>query len=195
MTWFWEKELFDAIQSGNIAYELCRPTNIYNMWFVRGMANRISKAMLRCLPILFVASLLPEPYGLTLPKSMVAFVWFLFSLVLGFLVVVAFGMIIYGVTFYTVNPMGIRMVSSSLAEFLSGSVIPLPFLPEGVRRVVELLPFAAMQNVPFRIYCGDISGGDIYQTVLLQGIWLILFVAFGKFIMNHSLKQLVIQGG
>jgi ABC-2 type transport system permease protein len=87
------------------------------------------------------------------------------------------------------------MVSSSLAEFLSGSVIPLPILPEGVRRVVELLPFAAMQNVPFRIYCGDISGGDIYQTVLLQGIWLILFVAFGKFIMNHSLKQLVIQGG
>jgi ABC-2 type transport system permease protein len=195
MTWFWEKELFDAIQSGNIAYELCRPTDIYNMWFVRGMANRASKALLRCIPIIIVAMFLPEPYRLIPPSNYVVSIWFFVSMLLGFLVVVAFGMIIYGLTFYTVNPMGIRMVCISLAEFLAGAIIPLPFLPDKIRGVVELLPFAAMQNAPFRIYSGDISGGDIYKTVLLQVIWLIIFVVLGKFIMNQSLKQLVIQGG
>lgn len=195
MTWFWEKELFDAIQSGNIAYELCRPTDIYNMWFVRGMANRAAKALLRCMPIIVVALFLPKTYGLVLPSNFVVLVWFLFSMLLGFLVVVAFGMIIYGLTFYTVNPMGIRMVSQSLADFLAGGIIPLPFLPDKMREFVELLPFAAMQNAPFRIYSGDISGGDIYKAVLLQAIWLVIFVALGKFIMNKSLKQLVIQGG
>jgi len=195
MTWFWESELFNAIQTGNIAYELCRPTDIYNMWFVRGMANRASKALLRCIPILLLALLLPEPYGLIFPSDFEVFVWFLFSMLLGFLVVVAFGMIIYGITFYTVNPMGIRMVSQSLAEFLAGGIIPLPFLPDKIRGVVELLPFASMQNAPFRIYSGDIAGGDVYKTVLLQVIWLIIFIAIGRFIMNKSLKQLVIQGG
>jgi ABC-2 type transport system permease protein len=71
----------------------------------------------------------------------------------------------------------------------------LPFLPDKIRGVVELLPFAAMQNAPFRIYSGDINGGDIYRTVLLQVMWLIIFVAVGKLIMNKSLRQLVIQGG
>lgn len=195
MTWFWENELFQAIQSGNIAYELCRPTDIYKMWFVRGMANRVSKALLRSIPILAVALLLPKPYNLMLPSNPVILGWFLFSMLLGFLVVVAFGMIIYGITFYTVNPMGIRMVSQSLAEFLAGGIIPLPFLPDKIRAVVELLPFAAMQNAPLRIYSGDINGGDIYKTVLLQVVWLITFITIGKFIMNKSLKQLVIQGG
>jgi ABC-2 type transport system permease protein len=195
MTWFWENELFQAIQSGNIAYELCRPTDIYNMWFVRGMANRASKALLRCIPILAIAFLLPKPYRLILPSNHIVLGWFLFSMLLGFLVVVAFGMIIYAATFYTVNPMGIRMVSQSLAEFLAGGIVPLPFLPDKIRGVVELLPFAAMQNAPFRIYSGDINGGDIYRTVLLQVMWLIIFVAVGKLIMNKSLRQLVIQGG
>jgi ABC-2 type transport system permease protein len=195
MTWFWEKELFEAIQSGNIAYELCRPTDIYNMWFVRGMANRVSKAVLRCIPIIIVALFLPKPYGLVLPSNPIVIVWFFVSMILGFLVVVAFGMIIYGITFYTVNPMGVRMVSQSLAEFLAGGIIPLPFLPDNIRGFVELLPFAAMQNVPFRIYSGDICGSSIYNAVLLQIIWLVVLVGFGKIIMNKSLKQLVIQGG
>lgn len=195
MTWFWEKELFDSIQTGNIAYELCRPTDIYTMWFVRGMANRASKALLRCVPILLMAYLLPKPYGLVLPSDLVLLAWFLFSMLLGFLVVVAFGMIIYGITFYTVNPMGVRMVSQSLAEFLAGAVIPLPFLPDSIKKVVELLPFAAMQNAPFRIYSGDISGKYLYQTILLQIIWLVIMVVLGKIIMHSALKKLCIQGG
>ncbi|WP_099466555.1 ABC transporter permease [Konateibacter massiliensis] len=195
MTWFWEKELFDAIQTGNVAYEMCRPADIYTMWFVRGMANRAAKAVLRCMPILLLAFILPKPYGLVLPSDSKVFAWFLLSMLLGFLVVVAFGMVIYSITFYTVNPMGIRMVSQSLAEFLAGAVIPLPFLPNKIRSIVELLPFASMQNAPFRIYSQDISGAAVYQTVLLQIFWLIVLVAIGKTIMDKALGGLTVQGG
>jgi ABC-2 type transport system permease protein len=51
MTWFFENEIFDTIINGGIAYELCRPISIYDMWFFRSMANRLSKAVLRCIPI------------------------------------------------------------------------------------------------------------------------------------------------
>ena len=30
--WIMEGEIFDAIRNGNIAYELCRPISIYQMW-------------------------------------------------------------------------------------------------------------------------------------------------------------------
>ena len=33
MAWLMENEIFDSIVNGNVAYELCRPIDIYNMWF------------------------------------------------------------------------------------------------------------------------------------------------------------------
>ena len=40
--WMLESEIFDAIKNGGLAYELCRPIRIYNMWFARSAANRLS---------------------------------------------------------------------------------------------------------------------------------------------------------
>ncbi len=195
MTWFLENDIFHTITDGGIAYELCRPADLYDMWFFRSMANRLSKAVLRCFPILVVASFLPAPYGMRLPVSLQAGLWFLITGFLGFLVVVAFCMLVYIATFYTYSPVGIRMVAISMVEFLSGAIIPLPFLPEGLRQLVELLPFASMQNVPLRVYSGDISGLEIYARAGLQLFWVISLVWFGKWLTAAALKRIVVQGG
>ena len=50
MVWMMENDIFDAITDGNIAYELCRPVDIYPMWFARSLASRFSRAVLRCMP-------------------------------------------------------------------------------------------------------------------------------------------------
>ncbi|MHB8131233.1 MAG: ABC transporter permease [Mobilitalea sp.] len=195
MTWFFENEIFQTITEGGIAYELCRPIDIYDMWFFRSMANRLSKAVLRCIPILVFAAFLPFPYGIGLPSSFKAGLWFLLTAFLGFLVVVAFCMLVYITTFFTYSPTGVRLVAVSLVEFLAGGVIPLPFLPDGVRQAVELLPFASMQNVPLRVYSGDIAGVEIYAKAALQLFWVIALVWVGKRITAIALKRVVVQGG
>jgi ABC-2 type transport system permease protein len=195
MTWFLENDIFNAIQNGNIAYEMCRPIHIYHMWFVRSMANRLSRAVLRCIPILVFAAFLSEPYGLRLPKNGQAAFWFFVTMILGFLVVVAFCMLVYIITFYTISPLGVRLVSVALVEFFAGAVIPIPFLPSGFRQFVELLPFASMQNVPLRVYSGDITGRDIYFSVILQLFWVVALVIFGKLFTDKALKKVVVQGG
>nr|WP_308743323.1 ABC transporter permease [uncultured Anaerocolumna sp.] len=195
MTWFLENEIFDTIKNGNIAYELCRPVDVYNMWFTRSMANRLSKAVLRSMPILMIAIIMPEPYRLHIPKDFVSGIWFLITLILGYLVVVAFCMLIYISTFFTISPMGVRMVAISVVEFFSGSVVPLPFLPNKIRTVMELLPFASMQNVPLRIYSGDIAGIRIYEKAALQLFWLVMLVVAGKLLTKKAAKKVVVQGG
>ena len=82
----------------------------------------------------------------------------------------------------------------SVVELLGGSVIPIPFLPDGLRQVVELLPFASMQNAPFR-YGGDIAGIEAIQVILLQLFWLVVMVLIGKAWINKALKRVVVQGG
>ncbi len=195
MGWMLENEVFDSIMNGNISYELCRPIRIYDMWFVRSLALRLSRAVLRCFPILIVAALLPAPYKLTAPASFQAFILFLFAAVLGLLVAVAMCNIVYIICIFTLSPMGIRMVYISLADLLGGSVIPLPFFPDHLRRILSLLPFASTQNVPLRIYSGDISGIAISQTICLQLFWLLTLIALGKLLEAIAMKRIVVQGG
>ncbi len=142
--WMFEGEIFATISSGNLAYELCRPVRIYNMWFARSVASRLSKAILRCMPILVVAAFLPRGYGLGLPISPEAFLCFLFSLTVGLLVMVALNMLVYGACLFTISGDGARILFASLSEFLAGQVIPLPFFPEKVERILELNPWASM---------------------------------------------------
>lgn len=193
--WMLENEIFDTISNGNIAYELCRPVNIYNMWFSRSMALRMSRAVLRCFPILLVAALLPKPYGIAAPASPLHFGLFLVTLSLGLGVVAAFCMIVYGLTFFTISPQGVRMLFVSSVEFFSGGIIPLPFFPEGLRQVMELLPFAAMENVPLRIYSGSMTGREMTGAVILQAFWLAVLIAGGKLLYRRAEKKAVVQGG
>jgi ABC-2 type transport system permease protein len=195
MVWFLENDIFQTITEGGIAYELCRPFDLYDMWFFRSMASRLSKAVLRCMPILVFATFLPYPYGISLPVSIQAGFWFVITMVLGFLVVIAFCMLVYITTFFTYSPTGVRLVAVSLVEFFAGGVIPLPFLPNRIRQVVELLPFASMQNVPLRIYSGDIVGVELYLKVGLQLFWIAALVWLGKRITATALKRVVVQGG
>ena len=114
---------------------------------------------------------------------------------LGLLFVVAFGMIVYMSVFYTISSQGTKILVTSLSEFLSGSVIPLPFLPDGIREFVSFLPFASAQNVPFRIFGGDLTGHDMYVSLLLQAFWLLAFLVIGRVMEKHALNRVVIQGG
>lgn len=193
--WIVEGEIFESIRNGNIAYELCRPIGIYQMWFSRSVANRSSKALLRCVPILAVAALLPMPYGLRLPASWVHGGLFLLTLLLGLLVIVAFTMLVYITTFYTLSPDGVRIFFVSTAEFLTGAVIPLPFFPEKWRQIMELLPFAAMQNVPLRIYSGSMAGEEMLRAVGLQVFWLAVLAGAGWCLCRRAERKVLVQGG
>ena len=41
MTWFLDNDIFESISSGNIACEIARPLDIYNMWFAKTIAIRL----------------------------------------------------------------------------------------------------------------------------------------------------------
>ena len=194
-TWTFENEIFDMVLSGNVAYELCRPTNLYGMWYVRTMAVRISRAALRFLPILLVAALLPQPWGMQLPASPGAFVCFVVSMALGLCVNTAYTMIVYSACFFTVSSEGIRAMLLPVTDLLAGGVIPLPFMPDWLGKIVHYSPFGAILNAPLRIYSGDIAGVAVTESMLLQVFWLVALVTVGVLLQRRGLRKLCVQGG
>lgn len=190
-----DQDLFEMILKGDIAYELCRPVSLYQMWFAKVSAARIANAALRCVPILITGLLLPPPFRLPLPQDLQTFLLFAAALVLGTGVTVSFCMVVYLAAFFTISPQGLRLFFMSAVEFLSGSVIPIPFMPDAVKRMAELLPFAGMMNVPFRIYSGDLAGQEMIRALGLQIFWFAVMAAAGKCLCKMAEKKIIIQGG
>lgn len=193
--WMLNGEIYNTIMEGNIAYELCRPIKIYDMWFSKETANRMARAFLRCFPILLVAVFLPKPFRLMAPADLLHFGLFLLTMLLGLGVTVAFCVLIYITAFFTISPSGLCMLFTSITELLAGAIIPLPFFPEKIRMVLELLPFASMQNVALRIYSGSMSLQEMEKAITLQVFWLVALVVMGKLLCNVAEKKVTIQGG
>lgn len=194
-TWAADNDLFAMITNGDIAYELCRPVSIYSMWFSRTIGARIAEAVMRCIPVLLCAFLMPKPYRMTLPVSGMSFLLFLLTLFLALGITVTFCMIVYMLCFFTISPQGWRMVLTGAVDFLSGNIIPLPFFPKKYLFLLELSPFAYMQNVPFRIYSGDLAGAEIYSCIAKQIFWFVALLLLGIAIWKQAEKRVVVQGG
>ena len=87
------------------------------------------------------------------------------------------------------------MVAATIGEFCAGGVIPLPFLPDVVKNVINLLPFAATQSTPFLIFGGNLTGTDAFFAVGLQLFWAVALTIIGKIWMRSALKRVALQGG
>ena len=195
MLWYRDNEIFDMITSGNIAYELCRPCDIYNFWFAKLIAQRLSSALLRCFPVLIISFLLPKPYKMTMPSDLLTLVIFIVTLILGLIIIVTISLFIYISVFITMSSAGSLLIFIIIGEFFGGSVIPIPLMPIWLQKIAYILPFRLAGDLPFRIYSGNISKIDGIKGIVIQLAWLSLLVTLGKISLNRVLKRVVVQGG
>jgi ABC-2 type transport system permease protein len=193
--WAQDNELLDMVVKGNIAYELCRPLDLYTFWFARLLALRLSRVALRCLPILVIAAFLPEPYRFHLPPDAPAALCFLVAMTFAAFLVIAVSMFIYLVAFVSLNTYGPRIFIGVSSEFLMGALIPIPLMPPALQRILAFLPFRYMADFPFRVYSGSIAGSAALMGMGIQAGWLILLVLVGSRAFVGIQKRIVVQGG
>jgi ABC-2 type transport system permease protein len=190
-----DTEIVDTIREGTVAYELCRPYDLYSWWYLKLLAKRYANVALRFIPVIVMAILLPKPYNLGAPYSISSFLLFLVTLLLGSFIVAGINIIIHSICFFTLQDKGITSIINTIAELLSGFDVPLPLLPLIIISISEYLPFRLIGDLPFRIYSGNINGFYVYKCLILQFIWVILLFIIGKLIMKRALKKVCIQGG
>lgn len=190
-----DSEIRDSIRSGNVAYEIIRPYNLYYWWYIKCVAKRVASGILRVMPVIVVASLLPKPYGLPLPSSFTNFILFLISLLLGVFVVSGINMLVHTIGFYTYNEAGISSMLNSVMEFLAGELVPVALLPIFIQKGTYYLPFRLVCDLPFRLYSNNIGISEGLLGLGLQIIWIIILFIIGNVIVKSALKKVFVQGG
>lgn len=76
-----------------------------------------------------------------------------------------------------------------------GSNNTVTVFPEKILKILSLTPFASIQDLPLRIYSGNIAGREMLWRILIQIIWTVVLVLTGRLWMAKALKKVVVQGG
>ena len=190
-----DPDLLDKIRSGSIAYDLCRPVSLYGFYFARSMAQKITGSVMRAVPMLIFAALLPEGWGISLPASLPGLALSLLALALGLLCVSALENITMAFTMRTLDPRGIQAMLNLLMMTLSGNILPLTLFPDSWQRIITLLPYAQLLDAPIRLYTGDTPVGDAARILLVQAGWTVALTALGVWLWERHRKRIVLQGG
>lgn len=190
-----DEDIFSLVRTGNIAYELVRPKNLYFMWYFKIIGDRLAKVLLRFIPFFIFLLILPEPYRISLPASLPHFLLFLATMTAGTLLMTAIITLYPIITMHTLSEKGIVGIIIAFAEILSGIVVPIPFFPKFLQVISKCLPFQYVSDLPFRIYVGNIGIEAGLQGLLIQIIWIFIIGTLGYVLMHKSLKKVVVQGG
>ena len=190
-----EKDFIKLIRTGDIAYELCRPIKFFKKWYASLYGQRIAGVSLRFMPIIILAMILPSPYKLMVPSSIVSFLVFILSLVLSSFLVTAIAYIFHILTFFTLDGKGILVIFTLIGEIFSGGVVPIALFPGVLKQIAYILPFRYICDLPFNIYVGYTSPVEGLQLLLAEVLWLIAFIILGNILTNKALRRAVVQGG
>lgn len=199
LPWNADQEVKAMVRSGAVAYELCRPIDLYNLWFVRAMAWRTAPTILRAAPMAFLAMFVLPMIGLgewrLRPPAFFGGVAFAAAMVCALLLSCALSTLINIALLWTVSADGVVVMLTALVSLLSGMVIPLPLFPDWAQPVLRALPFAGIVDLPYRVYLGNIAPGGLPAVMLRQLLWTAALVLFGRWLLGRGMRRAVIQGG
>lgn len=186
-----EPEITALIRSGGVAYELARPVDLYAAWYARCFSGVAARLLMRCLPILLLASFI----GLLPPASPSAALLFLVSLSLALMLAASIVTLITISLLWTISGEGISRLAPAAIYFFSGMIIPLPLLPGWLQPALSALPFRGLIDVPFRIYLAHLSPRETAVALAQQVAWIVALIVVGRLLLARGKSRLVVQGG
>jgi ABC-2 type transport system permease protein len=200
LPWNVDAEVRAMVRSGAVAYELCRPVDLYGLWYARSIAWRTAPTLLRAVPLcVFAAVVLPliglEEWRLAAPPSMAAAGAFAAALACAVLLGSALSTLINISLIWTLSGEGAALAMTTLATVLSGFLLPIPLFPDWAQPIVRALPFAGVADLPFRLFTGHIAPANAVAVIGQQLAWTAVLVILGREVLRRGVRRLVVQGG
>ncbi|MBC7320606.1 ABC-2 family transporter protein [bacterium] len=194
LPWEGDSEVQEIIKSGNLAYELVRPLDLYNLWLFRAIAQRLAPTLLRSIPLILIASLLPSRYSLELP-SLIALLSFIPTLALAFVLSATITVLMNIFTLWTISGDGINRTIPAIVLLFSGSLIPIPLFPSWMQPILKYMPFPGLLDTPVRFYTGNLSINELSNYITIQIFWISVLIILGRILLKIKLKSIIVQGG
>lgn len=187
-----DDDLAERVRTGDIAIDLYRPADLQGWWLAADLGRAAFMTLGRGLPPTVFALLV---FHIDVPTD--PLVWAAFAVSVLLAVVVSFS-IRFAVAlsgFWLMDSRGVQTLAGTLAMFMSGMLLPITVFPPWLRDIAQVLPWAAMRQVPSDVYLGKYHGVDLLGVLGFQLCWAVVLLAFGRVLLAFATRKVVVQGG
>lgn len=189
---FNEMFLPDKINWGEISNEFLKPVSFRLRLLSEHIGEGIFKLIFNFVPSMIFAVF---TVGIVPPSSALNVVLMIISAALGYLILWELSFIVQTWDFWLFSVWGLIVMKNVIVNVLAGSMIPLWFMPEALRKIISFTPFESVYFTPVRLYLGQISGSEMVSCMINQVIWIVILFVIGDFFWKKGTKKLVVQGG
>lgn len=189
---FSDLDIQNKLKDGTIANEFLKPTDFKKVLFARNIGFILFKLLTNFLPAVILSTIF---YSIFIQTNFILILLFIISLLLGVVTYWCISMIIQMCAFWIWNVWSISTIKNVIISILSGSVIPLWFMPKTIRNIIKFTPFYSIYSGPLEIYLGQKQGIEILYTFLIQGAWIAGLLIVINLLWYFGKKRLIVQGG
>ncbi|MBP3450163.1 MAG: ABC-2 family transporter protein [Spirochaetaceae bacterium] len=182
----------NKINDGSLVNELLKPIDFKKILLVQTISKITFKFLSNFLPTFLITSLI---FKILPPASIINFIIYIVSIMLGFLILWNISLIIQLTAFWIVNVWSISTIKNVLIKIFTGATIPLYFMPTPIIKLIQFTPFDTIYYIPFQIYLGSITFTEILFSIMKQIIWLSILHLITIFMWKKGCKKIIIQGG
>lgn len=187
-----QNRIAQSVRTGSVALDLLKPVSIYGIYLAEDLGGCAAAFFQKAVPLLLVGTVL---FGFPAPASPVHFLLFLFSFAAGYLINWVLAALLGLCAFKTLRLGPLANAKGFIMKLLSGSIFPLWFFPAGVRKVLELLPFMSIYQLPLGIYIGRYAMDEILTRTALQLFWCAMLWLVFDVLQKKASALVLIQGG
>jgi len=182
--------LDEVFWNGTIVGRLLQPMGIFGQFSADMFGRWLFEFSVFSVPLLLLAPLLGVS---ALPAGAGAAGLFVLSLTLAISVGLAIEFVFGGLLIVLQLPhWAVSQVRSAITALLSGAIVPLALLPQGVGAAFAWMPFASMASAPLKIYTGT---GEPIGLLALQVGWSIVLWPLAHWLWRVSRERMVAYGG
>jgi ABC-2 type transport system permease protein len=183
-------EVGAKFRQGDVGLELIKPVALP----VRILGDFFGRSLFRLLRATPVYLIIWIAFGLPAPTVTQVGLFVLTGLI-GWVIISTLTLSMSLIALWTVQFDEAEQLFGIGMSLLSGSMIPLYYLPAWVGSVARFLPFAGIFFVPSAVLAGTLSGADLLQAMVLQVVWALVGVGTLTSMWRAGSTKLVMQGG
>ena len=192
-------EVVQDIQKGTIAMSFVKPISYRVRFIFTTLGSMFIKIVLLGLPLFVLLYVIFAVLGYIVITS----VWMFLLHILLFLVAQVLAALLYDcleyicgvLCFYTTAAWGMDQIKTTIITFLSGTLLPLSFFPNGFREALNYSPFVGMSQNPVLILTMKMDLLSALQCIGLSLAWLVALEGVAWLIFRRASRKVTVQGG
>jgi ABC-2 type transport system permease protein len=187
-----EDELIERIRTGDVAIDLYRPADLQLWWLAADLGRAAFHLLGRGVVPMVCGAL---AFQLSLPTGPLTWLFFLVSVLLGFVVSFAIRFLMALCAFWLMDGAGVALIVFLSGMFFSGLLLPLTIFPGWLGELARALPWSALLQVPADVFLGRRTGAGLVTALAFQAGWAVALLGAGRLFQSAATRRVVVQGG